>query len=160
MDYTRAHERNATPVPESRYTSDHAQPSDGATYQHFDELLLEPPLGAESVVVRLLYQPMTWEYIQFLFLTNDWPAGAELERVGTDLLDAWAQTGQASPVEIAALNLELVPEPAQSLMLSAGGMLLALLGRRRRPQILRNSLLPLNPPSTTHPIAEAPHRAT
>jgi len=46
--------------------------------------------------LELLYQPTSWEYIQFLYLAND-GSNAFLASEGAQLLDAWQNTGMAAP---------------------------------------------------------------
>jgi len=73
----------------------------GALYadgQHWDEIALELPPGCARVEVALMYQSVTWEYIQFLAEenhTDDW---------GRRLYAIWQQTGQCPPVAIASLS--------------------------------------------------------
>jgi len=127
MDFAVAQTRNATPIPDTLYLGGE-EATAGSQYLHYDELDLNPPDGATRAQVALMYQPMTWEYMQFLSLANQQPEGAELETVGEDVLEAWFETGMAAPVEIAAIAL---PEPGSG----AGSLVvlgcLALLARRR-----------------------------
>jgi hypothetical protein len=97
MGYDEAASRSILPVPASQY----GDPGPGGTFDHFDEVMLEPPAGAHAADIRLLYQPTSWEYIQFLDLANtgDNPFLAD---VGRNLLDAWMATGMAAPEVIAA----------------------------------------------------------
>jgi hypothetical protein len=129
MDYSAAQLRNATPIPDTLYLGGE-QATAGSEYLHYDELDLEPPVGAASAQVALMYQPMTWEYVQFLSLANQQPGGSELETVGEDVLEAWFETGMAAPVEIATI---LLPGPGRAT--SSGVVLgcLALMSRRRNP---------------------------
>jgi hypothetical protein len=92
FDYDEAAKRNALPVPASQYGG--AGP--GQVFEHYDEVQLSPPPGATSATIDLLYQPTSWEYIQFLDLAND---GSEtfLADTGRDMLDAWLATGMAAP---------------------------------------------------------------
>jgi len=64
MDYEEARKRNALPVPDTQYGG-------GPTYNYWDEFPLNPPQGAHSATIDLLYQPTSWEYIQFLHLANE-----------------------------------------------------------------------------------------
>jgi hypothetical protein len=57
---------------------------------------LEPPVGAASADIRLMYQPTSWEYIQFVSLAND-GSSAFLGEEGANMLDAWLNTGMAAP---------------------------------------------------------------
>jgi PKD repeat protein len=92
MDYNEAKRRNALPVPETQY----GNPGPGGEYNYWDELALNVPAGAETATVRLLYQPTSWEYVQFLYLANEAPTPT-LKDTGKDFLDAWYNTGMAEP---------------------------------------------------------------
>jgi hypothetical protein len=92
MDYDEAVQRNILPVPADQYGS----PGPGGSYQHWDEVALNPPPGADHATVQLLYQPTSWEYIQFLDLANT-GANAFLADEGRNLRDAWLATGMAEP---------------------------------------------------------------
>ena len=92
MDYETARKRNALPVPADQYGG-----GPGKTYNYFDTIALNPPTGATSAVIELLYQPTSWEYIQFLDLANKQPAGSFLENEGAYMLEAWLNTGMAEP---------------------------------------------------------------
>jgi hypothetical protein len=96
MDYDAARVRNALPMPENQF----GDPGPGGVYEHWDEVTLNPPAGASSARVELLYQPTSWEYIQFLVLANDGSVPF-LGTVGDDLLEAWTSTGMAAPVVMA-----------------------------------------------------------
>ena len=96
MSYDLARIRNALPVPADQYGG-----APGGVYDYFDEVSLDPPGGAESAEIRLLYQPTSWEYIQFLSLANT-GGNAFLADEGTNLLDAWLNTGMAEPHVMAA----------------------------------------------------------
>ncbi len=92
MDYDEAGERNILPVPADQY----GNPGPGGTYDHWDEVVLNPPPDADHATVQLLYQPTSWEYIQFLDLANT-GASAFLADEGRNLRDAWLATGMAEP---------------------------------------------------------------
>ena len=92
MDYESARIRNALPVPAEQYGG-----TPEGTYEYYDEVILTPPSGAMSAIIDLLYQPTSWEYIQFLNLANTLPAGAFLADEGKNMLDAWLNTGMAEP---------------------------------------------------------------
>ncbi|MDH5307366.1 MAG: PEP-CTERM sorting domain-containing protein, partial [Myxococcales bacterium] len=125
MRYDVARQRNALPVPADQY----GNPGPGGEYQHWDEFALTPPAGAVSATVSLLYQPTSWEYIQFLALAND-KSNAFLANEGDFMLEAWIETGMAAPYTMATETIE-VPEPGAALLLAAGAALLATLARRR-----------------------------
>jgi hypothetical protein len=92
MSYDIARQRNALPVPDSQYNG--AGP--GSIYDHFDVVDLAPPAEASSAEIKLMYQPTSWEYIQFVALAND-GASAFLGEEGANMLDAWLHTGMAEP---------------------------------------------------------------
>jgi hypothetical protein len=96
MSYDDARIRNALPVPASQYGG-----SPGGTYDYFDDVTLNPPSGAQSADIRLMYQPTSWEYIQFLSLADN-GSNAFLVDESTNLLDAWLNTGMAEPYVMAA----------------------------------------------------------
>jgi hypothetical protein len=102
MSYELARTRNALPVPADQYGGT----LDG-TYDYFDEVALNVPSGAHSAEIRLMYQPTSWEYIQFLYLANNGPDPAQggnafLGNEGANLLEAWLNTGMAEPHIMAA----------------------------------------------------------
>jgi hypothetical protein len=104
MGYDDAFARSALPVPASQY----GDPGPGGTYDYFDELLLTPHPDAVRAEVELLYQPTSWEYIQFLHLANTGSV-AHLADEGQNLLDTWLATGMAEPYVMAALDLDTLP---------------------------------------------------
>jgi hypothetical protein len=88
MSYEEARKRNALPVPADQYGG-----SPGGTYNYWDERSLVPPVpAAVSATIELLYQPTSWEYIQFLDLAND-GQNAFLADEGVNMLDAWLNAG-------------------------------------------------------------------
>jgi hypothetical protein len=96
MDYDEANRRNAAPVPEDQYEG-----TIHGVYEHYDELDLNPPVGAASASIDLLYQPTSWEYIQFLYLAND-GSSSFLGNEGAYMLEAWLNTGMAEPAVMAS----------------------------------------------------------
>jgi hypothetical protein len=76
----------------------------GATYadgQYWDDIELTLPAGCAKVVVKLMYQSVSWEYIKFLAeenKTDDW---------GKRLYNAWSKTGKCEPTVIARIEKEL-----------------------------------------------------
>jgi hypothetical protein len=92
MRYDEAMIRNALPVPANQY----GDPGAGGTYDYWDEANLDPPAGAASATIDLLYQPTSWEYIQFLYLANN-EQNVFLADEGEYLLEAWLNTGMAEP---------------------------------------------------------------
>jgi hypothetical protein len=106
MDYNRARERNALPVPAGQF----GNPGPGGVYNYWDEVLLTPPAGAQYATIDLLYQPTSWEYIQFLYLANT-EQNPFLINEGSYLLDAWLNTGMAEPYTMAATTWGNAPTP-------------------------------------------------
>ncbi|MEJ2209598.1 MAG: multiheme c-type cytochrome [Anaerolineae bacterium] len=104
MSYDEARIRNALPVPAGQYGS----PGPEGTYQYWDEFTLNPPEGAASATIDLLYQPTSWEYVQFLYLAND-GGNAFLAEEGANLLDAWLHTGMAQPYVMASTTWGSAP---------------------------------------------------
>jgi hypothetical protein len=94
MDYNEAARRNILPVPATQYGDPGS--SGGGAYDYWDELELTPPPGAVSANIKLMYQPTSWEYIHFLYQANNGSV-AFLANEGTNLLDAWLNTGMAAP---------------------------------------------------------------
>ncbi|RKY20668.1 MAG: hypothetical protein DRQ55_06940 [Planctomycetota bacterium] len=92
MRYDDAFARNSVPVPDTQY----GDPGPGGSYNHWAWHELDIPAGATSATLELLYQPTSWEYIQFLHQANDGSI-SHLADVGDDLLDAWLATGMAAP---------------------------------------------------------------
>jgi hypothetical protein len=125
MRYDDAKIRNALPVPETQY----GDPGAGGVYEHFDDVVLNPPPGAVSAEVALYYQTTSWEYIQFLQLANDGSI-AFLANEGDNILEAWLNTGMSEPYEMTSVTIA-VPEAAGAWMLAAGLTFLVTVGRRR-----------------------------
>jgi hypothetical protein len=76
----------------------------GAEYadgQHWDDVPLGVPDGCKRIVLNLMYQSASWEYIKFLTEEN------RTDEWGKRLYEAWNQTGQCAPVVIAELDEEL-----------------------------------------------------
>jgi hypothetical protein len=96
MDFNLAEERNALPVPADQF----GNPKAGDAYDYFDIIGLNPPTGAVSADISLMYQPTSWEYIQFLWLANE-GENAFLADEGQHLLHAWLATGMAEPFVMA-----------------------------------------------------------
>jgi hypothetical protein len=97
MAYEPSRQRNVLPVPASQY----GDPGPGGVFNHWDEIALHPPAGAKTAEIAMLYQPTSWEYIQFLYLANDGSITL-LENEGAYLLEAWLNTGMAEPHEMAS----------------------------------------------------------
>jgi hypothetical protein len=60
--------------------------------------------------INLLYQPTSWEYIQFLYLANT-GQDAFLADEGLNLLNAWLNTGMAEPFVMASAVWGTAPAP-------------------------------------------------
>ncbi|MDH5559201.1 MAG: hypothetical protein OEZ03_17780, partial [Alphaproteobacteria bacterium] len=70
MNCEEARKRNALPVPSTQYGGVALNPGDtctGVTYNYWDEAALNTPANATYASIELLYQPTSWEYIQFLY---------------------------------------------------------------------------------------------
>lgn len=94
--YDEGRARNALPVPATQF----GNPGPGGTYAYRDERSFPIPQGATRVEARLYYQQTSWEYVQFLWKAND-RQNTFLGNEGVNLLDAWLNTGQAAPVQVA-----------------------------------------------------------
>jgi hypothetical protein len=96
MSYDEARKRNVLPVPATQY----GNPGAGGTFNYWDDVALSPPQDAAYASIALLYQPTSWEYIQFLYLANN-RQSAFLGTAGADLLEGWLNTGMAEPAVMA-----------------------------------------------------------
>jgi hypothetical protein len=95
MAYDEAKVRNILPVPDTQY----GNPGKGKVYNYWDEVSLNPPANAKSASFDLLYQPTSWEYIQFLYLANN-GQNALLGQEGVNMLEAWLNTDMAIPIKM------------------------------------------------------------
>lgn len=96
MDFNEARKRNILPVPSDQY----GNPSAGGAYNYWDEVTLNPPAGAASATINLMYQPTSYEYIQFLYLANNGSV-VFLQETGEHMLEAWLATNMAEPYVMA-----------------------------------------------------------
>lgn len=118
MSYEEARKRNALPVPDTQYGG-----SPGGTFNYFDAFSLVPPATtAVYATIELLYQPTSWEYIQFLDLANT-GQNAFLGAEGTNMLDAWLNAGtpeirMARPYVMASTVWGNAPVPAEIPMIA------------------------------------------
>lgn len=96
LNYDEALTSNALPVPPTQF----GNPGPGGVYQHWSDVTLAPPPTASRAEIELLYQPTSWEYMQFLYLANN-GNNTSLASTGQDMLDAWFATGMAAPEVIA-----------------------------------------------------------
>jgi hypothetical protein len=104
--YEEARVRNALPVPANQYGGGSA----GSTYNYWDEITLSPPGNATYAEINLMYQPTSWEYVQFLYMANT-GQNAFLGQEGQNLLDAWFATGMAEPHVMASTTWGTAPTP-------------------------------------------------
>jgi hypothetical protein len=109
FDYEEARKRNALPVPAAQYGNS----GSAGTYNYWDNITLSPPTGAAYAEIKLLYQPTSWEYVQFLYLANT-RSNAFLANEGINLLHAWLNTGMAEPYVMASATWGSAPPPACS----------------------------------------------
>jgi len=107
MTYDEARKRNALPVPASQYGS----PAAGGTYNYWDDVALNPPTGAAYATIKMMYQPTSWEYVQFLYKANN-GQNAFLANEGVNLLTAWLNTGMAEPMVMTSASWGTPPAPA------------------------------------------------
>lgn len=108
MGYDEARRRNVLPVPTEQY----GYPGVGSQYNYYDEVTLNPPPNATYATIELLYQGTSWEYVQFLVNGNK-GENTFLSQEGTNLLDAWLNTGMAKPFVMASTTWGTTPEPPQ-----------------------------------------------
>ena len=106
MSYDDARKHNALPVPAAQY----GNPAPGGMYRYWDEVTLNPPTNAAYADIRLMYQPTSWEYVQYLFLANN-KQNAFLANEGDNLLNTWLNTGMAEPMLMAATTWGNAPPP-------------------------------------------------
>jgi len=104
--YEEARKRNALPVPATQYGS----PTPSGTYNYWDEIALNPPTGAAYATIQLLYQPTSWEYVQFLYEANT-GQNPFLAQEGINLLNSWLNTGMAEPYVMASATWGDAPTP-------------------------------------------------
>ncbi|MGI9331175.1 MAG: hypothetical protein ACR2QB_10725 [Gammaproteobacteria bacterium] len=105
MAYDESLTRSILPVPVNQYGS----PGPGGTFNYWDDVTLNPPPGAVTADIKLMYQPTSWEYIQFLDHANNGSI-TFLANEGINMLDAWLNTGMAAPHVMAATTWDLPDE--------------------------------------------------
>jgi hypothetical protein len=98
MDYDESLKRNILPT-----VTQYGSPASGGVFNYWDDFQLNPPVNAMSAEIKLMYQPTSWEYIQFLYLANNGSV-AFLADEGENMLDAWVNTGMAQPHEMENIN--------------------------------------------------------
>lgn len=69
--------------------------------QYWDDVELDVPNDCKMIVVNLLYQSVSWEYLKFLGEEN------KTDDSGKRLLEAWGKTNMCAPVSIAKLETSL-----------------------------------------------------
>jgi hypothetical protein len=106
MTYDEARKRNALPVPTAQYGGGTV----GSTYNYWDSITLNPPAGAAYAQISLMYQPTSWEYVQFLYKANT-GQNAFLGNEGINLLNSWLATGMAEPYVMASTTWGSAPPP-------------------------------------------------
>ncbi len=109
MSYEDARQRNTLPVPANQY----GNPSGDETFDYWDEVTLNPPTNAVYAEIQLLYQPTSWEYIQFLNEANE-GQNAFLANEGANLLDAWLNTGMAEPYVMTSTTWGATSNPPEA----------------------------------------------
>jgi hypothetical protein len=120
MSYEDARQRNTLPVPANQF----GNPEPDGTYDYWDSLTLNPPAGATSALIKLLYQPTSWEYIQFLYLANN-ETDDFLTSEGENLFTAWINTDMAEPYLMASTTWQSstqAPGPFDKLSPSDGAV--------------------------------------
>ncbi len=115
FNYDEARRRNVLPVPADQYAV--GVPGPGSIYNYWDDFALTPPAGAVYATIELLYQPTSWEYIQFLWKANN-GSNAFLANEGINMLDAWLHTGMAAPYVMASTTWGNAPTPAIPVMVA------------------------------------------
>jgi len=122
MAYDEAQARNALPVPADQY----GDPGAGGVYNYFDDFTLNPPTGAGNTAtyatIDLMYQPTSWEYIQFLWLANN-GQNPFLADEGLNLLRAWVNLGMAAPYVMASTTWGSVTTPTPTTPTMTAGSL-------------------------------------
>ena len=69
--------------------------------QYWDDVELELPADCKKIVVNLLYQSVSWEYLKFLVEEN------KTDNSGKLLYEAWNRTDKCAPVVIAEMEKSL-----------------------------------------------------
>jgi len=136
MSYNETKLRNALPVPADQY----GNPGPGGVYNYWDEIDLTPPDDAVRADIQLLYQPTSWEYVQFLYLAND-ESNNFLGGEGKKLLNAWLNNGMAEPYLMAATTWT-APAAPQTSELSVSGLETLVVDRKGNPAGQSNTFAP------------------
>ena len=69
--------------------------------QHWDDFELDLPGGCSKVIVRLMYQSVSWEYLKFLAEEN------RTDEWGKKIYDIWTKTGKCEPTVMATIEEEV-----------------------------------------------------
>jgi len=102
MAYDESLTRSILPVPATQY----GDPGPGGNFNYWDDFALNPPANAVTADISLMYQPTSWEYIQFLDHANNGSV-AFLANEGANMLNAWLNTGMATPHVMASATWTL-----------------------------------------------------
>jgi len=73
----------------------------GATYadgQYWDQFELDLPEGCEKIVVSLMYESVSWEYLKFLAEEN------KTNDMGNRLYNVWTKTGRCPPTVMVTIE--------------------------------------------------------
>lgn len=76
----------------------------GAVYkdgQHWDDFEFALPSGCAKVIVRLMYQSVSWEYLKFLAEEN------KTDEWGKKIYELWSKTGKCAPTVMATIQKEV-----------------------------------------------------
>ncbi|MBN2590498.1 MAG: hypothetical protein JXA96_11610 [Sedimentisphaerales bacterium] len=69
--------------------------------QYWDDIELDVPKECKKIVVNLLYQSVSWEYLKFFGEEN------KTDDSGKRLLEAWGKTNMCAPIVIAKLETSI-----------------------------------------------------
>jgi hypothetical protein len=101
MGYDESLKRSILPVPATQYGNPGSGPD--KVFNYWDNFVLNPPVGAATAEIKLMYQPTSWEYILFLDHANNGSV-TNLANEGANMLDAWLNTGMAAPYLMVSTN--------------------------------------------------------
>ncbi|MBN1973136.1 MAG: hypothetical protein JW787_05825 [Sedimentisphaerales bacterium] len=69
--------------------------------QYWDDVELDVPADCKKIIVNLVYQSVSWEYLKFLAEEN------KTDDSGRRLFEAWDKTNKCEPISIATLETSL-----------------------------------------------------
>ena len=72
-----------------------------ADSQHWHVTEFDMPKGTKKVIVKLMYQSMSWEYLKFLVEEN------RTDNLGNTLFETWEKTGKCKPTVMAEIETEI-----------------------------------------------------